>query len=185
MEKRIILKDKEIKYIYKRLRLAKSLTITVKPDASVMVTTPYFFPMNVVEHALRKQADWVLEKIVHFESNKNMFMSELGDREYQRYKEKAKAFIISQAEELNKTYKFAYNRISVRNQSTVWGSCSQNKNLNFNFKLYFLPGHLAEYVIAHELCHLQELNHSKDFWALVEQTIPDYKQRVKELKKRH
>lgn len=185
MEKSIVLKDKEIKYIYKRLRQAKSLTITVKPDASVMVTTPYFFPMNFVEHALRKQADWVLAKILHFENTKDEVFAGLGEREYQRYKERAKQFIISQVEELNKIYNFDYHRISVRNQSTVWGSCSQNKNLNFNYKLYFLPGHLAEYVIAHELCHLQKLNHSKEFWGLVAKTIPDYKQRIAELKKRY
>lgn len=185
MEKKIILKNKEVKYVYKRLRQAKSLTITVKPDASVMVTTPYFFPMNFVEHALRKQADWVLEKIVHFESTKDEVFSGLGKREYDRYKKRAKEFIISQAKELNMIYDFEFNRISIRNQATVWGSCSQNKNLNFNYKLYFLPGHLAEYVIAHELCHLKELNHSKEFWQLVAKTIPDYKQRVAELKKRY
>lgn len=185
MEKTIVLKDKEIKYVYKRLRRAKSLTITVKPDASVMVTTPYFFPMIFVEQALHKQADWVVEKILHFENTKDEVFADLGQREYERYKDRAQQFIVSQVEELNKVYNFDYNRISVRNQSTVWGSCSQNKNLNFNYKLYFLPGHLAEYVIAHELCHLNELNHSKKFWDLVAQTIPDYQARISELKKRY
>ena len=185
MEKYIVLKDKKIRYVYKRLRRAKSLTITVKPDASVMVTTPYFFPMNFVEQALHKQADWVLAKILHFENTKAEVFADLGDREYQRYKQRARQFIVSRAEELNKIYNFDYHRISVRNQSTVWGSCSQNKNLNFNYKLYFLPGHLAEYVIAHELCHLNELNHSKKFWGLVAQAIPDYKLRIAELKKRY
>lgn len=185
MEKKIVLKNKEVKYIYKRLRQAKSLTITVKPDASVMVTTPYFFPLHFVEQALHKQADWILAKILHFENTKDKTLSSLGDKEYDRYKTRARYYIIGKVEQLNLVYNFDYNRISIRHQSTIWGSCSQNKNLNFNFKLYFLPDYLAEYVIAHELCHLQELNHSKAFWDLVSRTIPDYKQRVAELKKLH
>ena len=56
------------------------------------------------------------------------------------------------------------------------------KNLNFNYKLYFLPPHLCDYIIVHELCHLVELNHGQQFWDLVAQQIPEYKKCVAELK---
>lgn len=185
MEKSIFLHNREVKYKYKRLRRARALTITVKPDTSVMVTMPYFLPLQSIEYALQKQAVWVVDKILHFERTKDQTMAGLGPREYQRYKAQAHRFIVDKVKELNQKYNFKYNRISIRNQSTLWGSCSQNGNLNFNFKLYFLPSHLAEYVVAHELCHLQELNHSRKFWSLLAQTIPDYKQRIAELKKRY
>lgn len=78
---------------------------------------------------------------------------------------------------------YSYNNISVKDVSSHWGSCSSNKNLNFNYKLAFLPEELIDYVIVHELCHLVEMNHSPRFWQLVETWIPDYKKRRKMLKK--
>ena len=49
--------------------------------------------------------------------------------------------------------------------------------------MLFLPPHLADYIVVHELCHLQEMNHSKRFWALVSQLVPDHLQRRKELRR--
>lgn len=82
----------------------------------------------------------------------------------------------------NRNYKYSWNKISIREQKTRWGSCSQKKNLNFNSKIALLPEKLAEYIVVHELCHLGEFNHSKRFWNLVEKILPDYKQRRSDLK---
>jgi predicted metal-dependent hydrolase len=81
----------------------------------------------------------------------------------------------------NKTFK--YNRITIRNQKTRWGSCSSRGNLNFNYRVVFLPHSLAKYLVVHELCHLIELNHSKAYWKLVEEILPNHKELRKELKK--
>ncbi len=75
-----------------------------------------------------------------------------------------------------------WNRVAIRNQRRCWGSCSANKNLNFNYKILFLPPHLADYIIVHELCHLTHLHHGKDFWDLVGEQVPNYKACVAELK---
>ena len=104
-------------------------------------------------------------------------------KHYIEYKEVARAFIRGRIDHWNAIYKFEINRVAIRNQRTCWGSCSENKNLNFSYKLLFLPRHLADYVVVHELCHLQELNHSPRFWALVGETHPDYKSLRKELGK--
>jgi predicted metal-dependent hydrolase len=69
-------------------------------------------------------------------------------------------------------------------QKSRWGSCSRKKNLNFNYKLIQLPLELADYIVVHELCHLQEFNHGQGFWNLVGETIPDYKARRDELRKK-
>lgn len=100
---------------------------------------------------------------------------------YQACKFRAKKYIQCRVEEINKQYQFQYSRVSVKDLKSRWGSCSSKKNLNFHYKLLFLPIHLTDYVITHELCHLQEMNHSKNFWKLVCETIPDHKKRKAEI----
>lgn len=63
--------------------------------------------------------------------------------------------------------------ITLRSQSSRWGSCSTSKRLNYNWRLILAPPFVLDYVAAHEVAHLREMNHSASFWALVEQTLPD------------
>lgn len=102
---------------------------------------------------------------------------------YLEHREAARVFVYERIHYWNYFYRLPFNRIAIRNQRTCWGSCSELKNLNFSYKILFLPQHLADYVIVHELCHLTELNHSPQFWALVAQTHPEYKQLRRELQK--
>ncbi len=79
-------------------------------------------------------------------------------------------------------------RLSIRNTKlrltqSRWGSCSHSGKISLSTALLFVPTTLAEYVITHELCHILHPNHSKAFWRTVEEVMPDYKERLKELKK--
>lgn len=94
--------------------------------------------------------------------------------EYLKRKDGALAMLSQRVEELNKIYNFKYNQIRIKNQKTRWASCSKKGNLNFNYRILFLSKDMADYIVAHELCHLKEFNHSKDFWNLVEIAVPDY-----------
>jgi predicted metal-dependent hydrolase len=98
---------------------------------------------------------------------------------------KQKAILLAEERicHFNKHYKFAIGKIRIKNQKSRWGSCSSKGNLNFNYKVVLLPEHLSDYIIVHELCHIGEFNHSRNFWNLVEQTIPDYMGARRELKK--
>ncbi len=75
-----------------------------------------------------------------------------------------------------------YGKISIRDQKTRWGSCSSEGNLSFNWRLILAPPDVLDYVVIHELCHRKEMNHSKEFWALVESHMPEYKERRKWLR---
>lgn len=76
----------------------------------------------------------------------------------------------------------SYNRITIRDQKTRWGSCSSKGNLNFNYRLYYMPQHLMDYVIVHELSHRRHMDHSKEFWNEVGRFYPEYKKCVEELR---
>jgi len=71
-----------------------------------------------------------------------------------------------------------YGRVAIRNQRRRWGSCSSLGNLNFSYRVAFLPEPLRDYVIVHELCHLKELNHGPEFWRCVQAVLPDYEERI-------
>jgi predicted metal-dependent hydrolase len=102
---------------------------------------------------------------------------------YKAHKEFARELITARVAHWSSVYGFSCGRIAIKNQKRCWGSCSAKGNLNFNYKVIFLPESLMDYLIVHELCHLGELNHSKRFWDLVAQTIPDYKEKRAHLRR--
>lgn len=103
-------------------------------------------------------------------------------QKYHSHRESARQKIAELLGKVNEHYGLAYGRVAIRNQRRAWGSCSQAGNLNFNYRILFLPEPLQEYIIAHELCHLKEFNHGPDFWKLVSEFAPDYRKKRKELK---
>ncbi len=103
--------------------------------------------------------------------------------EYVRRKEDARRLIRPRVDYFNTFYGFTVGRICIPSQKTRWGSCSKKGNLNFNYRVVHLSPELVDYIVVHELCHLAQLNHSKNFWHLVGRTIPDHQTLRKRLKK--
>lgn len=101
---------------------------------------------------------------------------------YQNHKEAARSLTLARLEHFNQHYQLTYNRVAIKNTRSRWGSCSSKNNLNFNYRIIFLPPELQDYLIVHELCHLQEMNHGPQFWALVAQTLPQYRQCITQLR---
>jgi predicted metal-dependent hydrolase len=100
----------------------------------------------------------------------------------QWYRAEAAKLINEKAYKLSSNMGISYKRIVIRSQKTRWGSCSQRKNLSFNWKLIMAPEPVIDYVIIHELTHLKEMNHSKRFWKLVAQYCPGWREHKKWLK---
>jgi len=94
----------------------------------------------------------------------------------------AKRGIIARVSELAVKHGFKYQNISIRDQSSRWGSCSSQANLNFNWRLMLAPLFVLDYVIIHELAHTQQMNHSSAFWEIVANCMPDYRLAKKWLK---
>ena len=77
---------------------------------------------------------------------------------------------------------FDYQKAGVRLQHSRWGSCSSRRSITLNTKLLFLPDHLVRYIMIHELCHTVHMNHSKAFWALVQEHDPLWRTNNLEMK---
>ena len=183
MQKQITLENKEITYTLRKSKRATRVRLSVYPDGAIVVTAPHFFGDRIAERFLSQKSDWLLSKLSYFAQFKPISKQRDTRAEYEKYVDDARMLITRKVEHFSTLYKQRYNKISIKNQKTCWGSCSKRRNLNFNYKILFLPERVQDYVVAHEICHLAELNHSKKFWGLLAQTIPDYKQVRRELKK--
>src|SRR5581483_1655442 len=103
----------------------------------------------------RQLSDPELQKQVYKACEKALFLE-------------AKSELPPRIEALSNKYDLPYNQLRVRKLISRWGSCSNNKNISLSSYLVQLPWELVDYVIIHELAHTRFLNHSRDFWQLVE-----------------
>ena len=182
MRKEISIDEKKIEYSLRRNRKAKNLRLTVYCDGSLALTVPWRVSFKRAQDFILQNSDWVTKKIEGMKNRKSFF-SQSSQSEYSREKKMALQKIKQKVEHFNKFYGFSYNRITVRNQKTRWGSCSSKRNLNYNYRVAMLPDKYADYIIVHELCHLGQFDHSEKFWNLVKKTVPDCDKIKKRLKK--
>ena len=105
-----------------------------------------------------------------------------ADYEYKReqlekwYRRQAQEIFAEKAEKFADILAVHFETIRIKDQRSRWGSCSGKRNLNFNWRLIMAPEPVCDYVIIHELCHLVHMDHSREFWLLVESICPDYRQ---------
>ncbi len=183
MNKHILLGDECIPYILKRSPWARRVRLSVYHDGSVVVTVPRGFLEALAEQFVQEKGSWIWKKIQHFKQHKEANVLPYSKEDYTKHKNEALLLVESRIEYFNKEYGFAYNKVSVKDQKTRWGSCSKKGNLNFSYRILFLEPEVRDLIIVHELCHLKEFNHSEKFWNLVAITVPNYKAIRKELRK--
>lgn len=187
MKKEIVICGKKIKYTLKISRRAKRIRLAIYCDANLVVTIPEAMPHSIAEKFIIKKFKWIINKINFFQKTskerKNLAFKNRND--FLKYKNKAQEIVKEKISRLNKFYNFSFNKVSIKNQKTRWGSCSKKGNLNFNYKIIFLEGGVSDYLVAHELCHLAEFNHSDKFWNLVAKIIPDYLKINRDLKENY
>lgn len=158
---------------FRKSTRARRLRIAVKPTGEVVVTIPRRVSERLAQRFVREHATWI-QQAVKKVSARRVDLPWTGTRtEYVAHKERARDLITQKLQHFNEHYGFSYRSISVRNQRTRWGSCSRRGRLNFNYRIAFLPDELVNYIIVHELCHLKEMNHSRQFWTLMQRALPN------------
>ena len=159
----------------------KTIAIQIKEDGRVVVRTPYSMSRVKAEQFIEERRDWILKNqkaLKEKQDQKMMITQEMRKAGV----EKAMEIFPKRVEYYARLMGISYGRITIREQKTRWGSCSGKGNLNYNWKLTLMPPEILDYVVVHELAHRKEMNHSRDFWKIVEQVLPDYQKRRKRLK---
>lgn len=181
------LKGQKISYEVRRSRRAKHVSLTAQNNGSFVLTLPRGVSEEVGKRFIYEKINWILRTMQFFRRYGIPKAAAVRKRDarlsYLQYRERARALVVRRLSHFNRYYGLLVNRVAIKNQKTQWGSCSLRRNLNFNYRVYFLPVHLADYVIVHELCHLRHFNHSSSFWNLIGEAIPDYKEHEAELRR--
>lgn len=165
----------------------KTLAIQITADNRVRIRAPRQMLRAEIEAFLTEKEPWVQKHLYNAPQPSAHAASDpayapLTDSERRRYIRLAREIFTRQVRYYADRMQVTYGRISIREQKTRWGSCSSKGNLNFNWKLVLLAPELLDYVVVHELAHRREMNHSKDFWKIVEAELPDYRERRRRLK---
>jgi len=160
------------------------MTLSVRRDGTITLTVPWWVSQRAAAHYIQEKQSWLEEALAHACARGGMPRQEL-DAHYKKHKEAARVFVQERLPVLNEQYGFSWGRVAIRKNSTSWGSCSSKQNLNFDYRILFLPPHLQDYILVHEICHLKEMNHGTRFWALVARVLPHYKRCCAELRSIH
>jgi len=172
----------EFKYQIRKNSRAKRLRITVYRDCRVVATVPENFHYDLLAKFIAGKKDWILKNLNKYSKSPLKEIKKSSKRDFLKLKFEAEELIVKRLAYFNQSYNLNFNKVNIRNQKSRWGSCSRRGNLSFNYRILFLSEELRDYIIVHELCHLKEFNHSRNFWALVEKTIPNYRKLKKSLK---
>ena len=159
----------DISFTIKRRKGTRRLSIRVTL-CGVVVTIPQRVSLRQAEAFFQSHLAWVQKTWTRLQSTEHTLWAGTT-AEYYRYRARAKKVIAERVKHWAALHGFSYRRISIKNHRSKWGSCSKTGNLNFNYRLIFLPLKLIDYVVVHELCHLRHLNHSKKFWESMNQIL--------------
>lgn len=181
-KKKMKLNGKEFIYFLKINKRQKNVILKFK-EGKFVVSASKSVPKYIIEKFINKSNKWIEKrKKIEAKEKKSMKNITFDEKVFDNLKESALALVNERLNHFNKYYKFDYNKITIRCQKTRWGSCSSGKNLSFNVNILILTKEEQDYLIVHELCHLKEMNHSKNFWILVEKKIQKQKEIKKKLK---
>ena len=153
----------------------KTISVELR-DGEVVVRAPNRMPKREINAFVEKHTEWIEKQQKKWNEQQAQFgtIEKLTDDELDALYQQAKAVIPDRVRYYADLLGVDYGRITIRCQRTRWGSCSAKKNLNFNCLLMLAPPEALDSVVAHEVCHLREMNHSARFYALVTEIFPDY-----------
>ena len=191
----IILREKTVEY---RLHRSDRRSIGFQIDhRGLTVRAPQGTALRDVEEALRSKSDWILRKLQEWHTrpipgaleqssdapaNDQTAVNTLSPVQIRALKRQARTLFAQRLAQFEQQHACVPVRWSLTSARTRWGSCSPGGHVRLNWRLVHLPLPIVDYVIAHELAHLEELNHSPRFWLRVEALYPQWRRERKALK---
>jgi len=171
---------KDIEYEIVRSK-RKTLALQVTRDARVVVRSPLRISEQKIIEFLALHYTWV-KKALSIQS-KRADIYDLSPEQLAIIKQKANEILPKRVEYYSQVMQLFPTAVKINFAKTRFGSCSSKNSINFSAYLMLFPLEAVDYVIVHELAHIKYKNHQKEFYALVEKYMPDYKKRAALLKR--
>ena len=170
--------DMEIKVKYSKRR---TMSLEITRECEILVRAPLKATSNDVEKFVKSHEEWLIS---HLERRRASLLAhpEPTEEELAELKRLARNYIPERLAYFSAVMGIIPERVSINSAKTRFGSCSSRNTLNFSARLMKYGKEAIDYVVVHELAHIRHHDHSRDFWALVEKYMPDYKERKKLLR---
>ena len=160
---------------YKIIRTNRcTVAIQIEPDKTIIVRAPKHMSDEEIQGLVQSKEKWILKHLHELENHSQAAYQPLSENDIKALADQAVRMIPERVRYYAPLIGVTYGKITIRNQRTIWGSCSAKGNLNFNCLLMLAPPEVLDSVVVHELCHRKEMNHSKKFYAEVRRVFPEY-----------
>jgi hypothetical protein len=154
---------------YVRHRRARRYILRVEPDGRLRVTIPRGGSRREADAFAQRHLEWVARQ------RSRLPRQARPADERRALRERAVRELPPRLIELAARHALTVSRVSVGNQRARWGSCGRDGHICLNWRLVLMPSWVSEYVLVHELMHLQRLDHSPAYWRLVASACADYR----------
>lgn len=160
----------------------KTLSVSII-EGKITVRSPIGVSRAQITEFLEKHRKWI-EKHLELSRMRKDPIEQMSKEEIEALRSQARKILTDKTEKFSGIMGLKYGRIAITGAKTRFGSCSSKGNISYSYRLMLYPEEAIDYVVVHELAHLEEMNHSRRFYAIVEAIMPDYKERIKILKGR-
>ncbi len=165
--------------IVRRNRLSRYVRFSIATSGRLQMSIPYNTPQKTLKFLVNQQRSNIRKNL----PLKDPASQRARDTKKKLLSKKAKAYLPYRVDYFANLYHYSYQKLRFSHANTRWGSCSSNRTISLNIGLMQLPKELQDYVILHELAHLNHMDHSANFWAEVEKHDPNYRLHRQQLKK--
>ena len=159
----------------------KTYSISVGRDGTVEIKAPLKRSKTDIEKILKKYSPWI-EKSIAKQTEKAKQGRKLTEEEIADLKSKAKIVLAEKTQYYKKIIGVEPTGVKITSATTRWGSCSGTNSICYSYRVMLLSNRAQDYIVVHELCHILQKNHSPKFYWEVAKILPDYKDRIKEIK---
>lgn len=175
----MIINDPEFgEVLVRKNAFVSGVKFSISTSGRLQMSVPKYTSSLLAKRFLNTNRKLIREKL----PLKNPTEQRARDAKKKLLQKKAKAYLPYRLEYLAKLYGYEYGKVRLSHAGTRWGSCSSNRTISLNIGLMQVPEPLRDYVILHELAHLNHMDHSPAFWAEVERHDPSYKLHRRRLK---